>query len=80
MDYSKLVVVVSMLVPFFAQSFKQNLIKSDHSNCSRQAQLIASQRLQKQTSAKSVRYNIFTNGAPYKNCYLCAYIAISAQR
>jgi len=44
MDYSKLVVVVSVLVPFFAQSFKEVLIKSDHSNCSHQAQLTASQR------------------------------------
>jgi len=34
MGYSKLVVVVSVLVPFFAQSFKENLMKSDHSNCS----------------------------------------------
>jgi len=33
MDYSKLV-VVSVLVPVFAQSFKEDLIKSDHSNCS----------------------------------------------
>jgi len=34
MDYSKLVVVVSVLVPFFAQSFKEDLVNSDHSNCS----------------------------------------------
>jgi len=46
MDYSKLVVMVSVLVPVFAQSFKDNLIKSDHSNCSHQVQLTASQRLQ----------------------------------
>jgi len=46
MDYSKLVVMVSVLVPVFAQSFKENLIKSDHSNCSHQVQLTASQRLQ----------------------------------
>ena len=29
MDYSKLVVVVSVLVPFFAQSFKEDLVKAD---------------------------------------------------
>ena len=47
MDCSKLVVVVvSGLVPFFAQSFKENLIKSDRSNCSHQAQLTAAQHLQ----------------------------------
>jgi len=47
MGYSKLlVVVVLVLVPFFAQSFKEDLVKSDHSNCSQQAQLTASQRLQ----------------------------------
>jgi len=46
MDYSKLVVVVSVLVPFFAQSLKDDLIKSDHSNCSHQAQLTTSQCLQ----------------------------------
>jgi len=34
MDYSKLVVVVSVLVPFFAQSFLEDLGNSDHSNCS----------------------------------------------
>jgi len=39
-------VVVSVLVPFFAQSFKENPIKSDHSNCSHWAQLTAPQRLQ----------------------------------
>jgi len=32
MDYSKLVVVVSVLVAFFAQSLKENLVKSDHSH------------------------------------------------
>jgi len=41
MGYSKLVVVVSALVPFFAYSFKEDLVKSDHSNCSHQAQLTA---------------------------------------
>jgi len=46
MGYSKLVVVVLVLVPFFAQSFKEELVKSDHSNCSHQAQFTASQRLQ----------------------------------
>jgi len=46
MGCSKLVVVVSVLVPFFAFSFKEDLVKSDHSNCSHQAQLTASQRLQ----------------------------------
>jgi len=46
MGYSKPVVVVSVLVPFFAESFKDDLIKSDHSNCYHQAQLTASQRLQ----------------------------------
>jgi len=34
MDYNKLVIVVSVLLPFFAQSFKEDLVKSDHSNCS----------------------------------------------
>jgi len=34
MDYIRLVMVVSMLVPFFAQSFKEDLVKFDHSNCS----------------------------------------------
>jgi len=34
MDYSKLIVVISVLVPFFAHSFKEDLVKSDHSNCS----------------------------------------------
>jgi len=46
MGYSKLVVVVSVLVPFFAQGFKEDLVKSDHSNCSHQAQLTASQHNQ----------------------------------
>jgi len=46
MGYSKLMVVVSVLLSFFAQSFKEDLVKSDHSNCSHQAQLTASQRLQ----------------------------------
>jgi len=46
MGYSKLVVVVSVLVPFFAWSTKEDLVKSDHSNCSHQAQLTASQHLQ----------------------------------
>jgi len=41
MGYSKLVVVVSVLVPCFAQSFKEDLVKTDHSNCSHQAQLTA---------------------------------------
>jgi len=45
MDYSKHVVVVSVLVPFLAQSFKEDLIKSGHFNCCHQAQLTASQRL-----------------------------------
>jgi len=44
MGYSKLVMLVSVLVPFFAQSFKEDLVKSDHSNCFHQAQLTASQR------------------------------------
>jgi len=34
MDECKFVVVASVLVPFFAQSFKEDLVKSDHSNCS----------------------------------------------
>ena len=46
MGYSKLVVVVSVLVPFLLSSFKEDLVKSDHSNCSHQAQLTASQHLQ----------------------------------
>jgi len=46
MGYSKLVVVDSVLVPFFAEYFKEDLVKSDHSNCSYQAQLTASQHLQ----------------------------------
>jgi len=44
MGYSKLVVVVSVLVPFLL-SFKEDLVKSDHSNCPHQAQLTASQHL-----------------------------------
>jgi len=46
MGYSKLVVVVSVLVPFLLSSFKEDLVKSDHSHCSHQAQLTASQHLQ----------------------------------
>jgi len=46
MGYNKLVVVVSVLAPFFAKSFKEDLVKSDHSNCSHQAQLTAFQHLQ----------------------------------
>jgi len=46
MGYSKLVVVVSVLVPFLAESFKEDLVKTGHSNCSHQAQLTASQHLQ----------------------------------
>ena len=46
MDYSKFIVVVLVLVPFFAQTFKENLIKSDHSNCFQHALLTASHRLQ----------------------------------
>jgi len=46
MDYSKLVMVVSVLVPFFALSFKEDLVKTDHSNCSHQEQLTASKCLQ----------------------------------
>jgi len=46
MGYSKLAVVVSVLVPFLAYSFKEDIVKSDHSNCSHQAQLTTSQRLQ----------------------------------
>jgi len=46
MGYSKLVVVVSVLVPIFAQSFNKDLVKSDHSNCFHQVQLTASQCLQ----------------------------------
>jgi len=46
MDYSKIIVVVSVVMPFFVPRFKDNLIKSNHSNCSHQAQLTASQRLQ----------------------------------
>ena len=46
MGYSELVVVVLVLVPFFAKYFKEDLVKSDHSNCSHQAQFTASPRLQ----------------------------------
>jgi len=46
MGYSKLVVVVSVLVPFFAKNFKEDLVKSDHFNCSHQTQITTSQRLQ----------------------------------
>jgi len=46
MGYSELVVVVSVLVPFFALNFKEDLVKSDHSICSHQTQLTISQRLQ----------------------------------
>jgi len=48
MGCSGLVVVVSVLVPFFAQSFKEDLVKSDHSNCFHQVQLTATQHLQVQ--------------------------------
>jgi len=46
MDYTKPVVVVSVLVPLSTQSFKEDLVMSDHSDCSHQLQLTASQRLQ----------------------------------
>jgi len=46
MGYSKLVLVVSVLVPFFTQNFKEDLVKSDHSNCSHQTQLTVSKCLQ----------------------------------
>jgi len=46
MGCSKLVVVVSVLVPFFPQTFKEDLVKSYLSNCFHQAHLTASQRLQ----------------------------------
>jgi len=46
MGYSKLVDVVSVLVPFFAQGFKKDLVKSNHSNCFLQVQLTVSQCLQ----------------------------------
>ena len=45
MGYSKLVVVVLVLVPFLLK-ISEDLVKSDHSNCSHQSQLPASQRLQ----------------------------------
>ena len=44
MGYSKLVVVVLVLVPFLLK-ISEDLVKSDHSNCSHQSQLPASQRL-----------------------------------
>ena len=46
MSYSKRVVVVTGLVPFFAKSFKEDLVKSDHSKCPHQTKLTASQHLQ----------------------------------
>jgi len=52
MDYSKLVVVVSGSVSFFAQSFKENLTKSDHSNCSHQVQLTAFRCIKSMLSQK----------------------------
>jgi len=53
MGYSKPVVVVSVLVPFFAESFKDDLIKSDHSNCYHQAQLSAFRCTKRMLSQKA---------------------------
>jgi len=49
MGYSKLVVVVSVLY------FKDDLVKSDHSNCAHQVQLTAFQHLQVQEDALTER-------------------------
>jgi len=49
-ELQKLGMVVSVLVTFFAQSFKRvsSIVQSDRSNCFHQAQLTASERLQVQ--------------------------------
>ena len=47
-DYKKLGMVVSVLVTFLLKVLKKvsSIVKSDHSNCSHQAELTASQHLQ----------------------------------
>jgi len=56
MENSKIVVMVSVLVPIFAQSFKEDLVKSGHSNCSYHAahHLAALSGAQKECSQEQI--------------------------